>query len=186
MSRSIDLGRTVFGPHLDPFHIDHIRDAGRNGGHITPAAFFEFHARATKYGPEEAKRSYALEAHTASSLVRLIHDHGWTDDVDLVHGGHISLLFSDKQVEKAWRDREAAADAGWSLDDVVVLSKEEVEAVIVWRFVVDQSLISSRSPSMADVWCALFGSEIPGIQCLATQARHETLSKGQDAYGSAF
>ncbi|KAH0836901.1 FAD dependent oxidoreductase-domain-containing protein [Lanmaoa asiatica] len=101
---------------------------GRNGGHLTPAAFSNFHARAAEYGPEEAKRSYALEAHTASSLVRFIQDHGWTHDVDLVHGGHIDLLFSDQEVEEARRDRKAAEDAGWSLDGVVTLSKEEVEA----------------------------------------------------------
>ncbi|KAF8141326.1 FAD dependent oxidoreductase [Boletus edulis] len=101
---------------------------GRNGGHLTPAAFSEFHDRASKYGPEEAKRSYALEAHTASSLVRIIQDHGWVNDVDLVHGGHIKLLCSDQQVESAQRDREAAVDAGWSLEGTLGLSKEEVEA----------------------------------------------------------
>ncbi|KAG6381864.1 FAD dependent oxidoreductase [Boletus reticuloceps] len=101
---------------------------GRNGGHLTPAAFSEFHDRASKYGPEEAKRSNTLEAHTASSLVRIIQDHGWVNDVDLVHGGHIKLLCSDQQVESAQRDREAAVDAGWSLDGVLALSKEEVEA----------------------------------------------------------
>jgi hypothetical protein len=77
-----------------------------------------------------------LEAHTASSLVRLIQNHGWTDDLDLVHGGRISLLFADQDLEEACRDREAAADAGWSLDGVVALSKEEVEDVSIWRFVV--------------------------------------------------
>lgn len=104
---------------------------GRNGGHLTPAAFSDFHARVTKYGPEEAKRSYALEAHTSSSLVRLIQDHGWADDVDLVHGGHIDLLFTDQEVEEAQRDREAAADAGWPLDGVVDLTRDEVEAVSI-------------------------------------------------------
>lgn len=109
--------------------------AGRNGGHLTPAAFSGFHARATKYGPEEAKRGYALEAHTTSSLTRLIQDHGWTDYVDLVHGGHIDLLFSDQEVEVSQGDREAAVGAGWSLDGVLVLNKEEVEAVSVDHYV---------------------------------------------------
>ncbi|KAG8221193.1 FAD dependent oxidoreductase-domain-containing protein [Butyriboletus roseoflavus] len=104
------------------------RDFCRNGGHLTPAAFSEFHARTTKYGPEEAKRSYAMEDHTTSLLVRLIQEHGWTDGVDLVHGGHVELLFSDLEVEEARQDREAAKDAGWSLEGVVALSKEEVEA----------------------------------------------------------
>ena len=59
----------------------------------------------------------------------LIQDNGWTDDVDLVHGGHIDLFFSDLEIKKAQRDREVAADAGWSLEGVVALSEEEVETV---------------------------------------------------------
>ena len=102
---------------------------GRNGGHLTPAAFSGFDARMTAYGPDEAKRSYALEAYTTSSFVNLIREHGWTNDVDLVDGGHIDLLFTDQHVKETQRDREAAVRAGWSLDGVVELSQEEVEVV---------------------------------------------------------
>ncbi|KAG9308140.1 FAD dependent oxidoreductase [Chiua virens] len=104
------------------------RDFCRNGGHLTPASIHDFHGRAVKYGPEEAKKSCALEVHTASSLVDIIREQGWTNDVDLVHGDRIDLLFTDKEVEEARRDREAAVDAGWSLDGVAFLSKEEIEA----------------------------------------------------------
>lgn len=54
-----------------------------------------------------------------------------------MNGGHVDLLFSDQEVEEARRDREAAADAGWSLDGVVMFNKEEVEAVSVWPIVVN-------------------------------------------------
>ena len=66
--------------------------------------------------------------------MRLIQEHGWTDDVDLVNGGRVDLLLSDRELELVRRDREAATDAGWSLDDVLDLSTEEVEAVSVCNF----------------------------------------------------
>ncbi|KIJ65352.1 hypothetical protein HYDPIDRAFT_174844 [Hydnomerulius pinastri MD-312] len=103
------------------------RDFCRNGGHLTPAAFSEFAARNDKFGPEEAKRSYALEAHTASSLVRIIEENRWTEDVDLVNGGHIDLLFTDDEVNEANRDLDAARKEGLSLEGVTWLEKEEVK-----------------------------------------------------------
>ena len=102
---------------------------GRNGGHLTPAAFSGFNARTTTYGPDEARRSYALEAYTTSSFVNLIREHGWTNDVDLVDGGHTDLLFTDRHIKETQRDCEAAVRAGWSLDGVIELSQEEVEVV---------------------------------------------------------
>ena len=116
---------------------------GRNGGHLTPAAFSGFDARTTKYGIDEARRSYALEAHTASTLLRLIRTCGWTNDVDLVDGGHVDLLFTDQHVGQIKRDCEAAVRAGWSLDGVVDLSQEEVEAVstCVWSHSLAEALI---------------------------------------------
>ncbi|KAN0101361.1 hypothetical protein V8E55_001345 [Tylopilus felleus] len=48
----------------------------------------------------------------ASSLVRIIQDHGWVDEVDLANSGHINIFTSDEELERAWRDRKAAVDAG--------------------------------------------------------------------------
>ncbi|KIJ21232.1 hypothetical protein PAXINDRAFT_7005 [Paxillus involutus ATCC 200175] len=101
---------------------------GRNGGHLTPEAYLEFDSRVSKFGVDEAKRSYALEAYTTSSLVDIIENNGWTNDVDLVDGGHIYLLFTDEEIKESERDMEAAKSAGWSLDGVTWLDKEVVEA----------------------------------------------------------
>ncbi|KAF9233717.1 FAD dependent oxidoreductase [Melanogaster broomeanus] len=101
---------------------------GRNGGHLTPAAYEGFDNRISKFGVEEATRSYALEAYTASSLVDIIERYQWTDDVDLVDGGHISLLFTSEEIEEAERDIDAAKRAGWSLEGVTWLDKGVVEA----------------------------------------------------------
>ncbi|KAH7923698.1 FAD dependent oxidoreductase [Leucogyrophana mollusca] len=81
---------------------------GRNGGHLTPAAFLDFATRAREYGTAEAVRSYALEEHTAASLVSITEAHGLSSNVDLVEGGHISLLLTDLEVKEAREDYEAA------------------------------------------------------------------------------
>ncbi|EGN96963.1 hypothetical protein SERLA73DRAFT_185222 [Serpula lacrymans var. lacrymans S7.3] len=101
---------------------------GRNGGHLTPAAFFDFKRHVTEYGTDEAIRSLALEAHTASSLVSIINAHGLEEKVDLVEGGHIDLLITEKEVEDARDDYEAAEKAGVDLRNVQWMSKEEMQA----------------------------------------------------------
>ena len=97
--------------------------------------------------------------------MRLIRDHGWTDDVDLVQGGRIDLLFTDQEVEEAQRDREAASRAGWPLDGVVTLAKDEVEAVRARSSIANAH--RSRCRLMSDVWCTLSSGEDPGAQSLA-------------------
>ncbi|KAF8839382.1 FAD dependent oxidoreductase [Paxillus ammoniavirescens] len=101
---------------------------GRNGGHLTPSAYSRFDSRVSRFGVDEAKRSYVLEAYTTSSLVDIIENNGWTKDVDLVDGGHITLLFTDEEIKEVERDIEAAKSAGWSLDGVTWLDKEVVQA----------------------------------------------------------
>ncbi|KAF9224266.1 FAD dependent oxidoreductase [Gyrodon lividus] len=101
---------------------------GRNGGHLTPAAYAKFDNRVSRFGAEEAKRSYALEAHTASSLVDIIENNGWTNDVDLVDGGHINLLFTHEEIKEAERDIDAAKRVGWSLEGLTWLDKGVVKA----------------------------------------------------------
>ncbi|KIK77944.1 hypothetical protein PAXRUDRAFT_834789 [Paxillus rubicundulus Ve08.2h10] len=101
---------------------------GRNGGHLTPEAYLEFDSRVSKFGVDEAKRSYALEAYTTSSLINIIENNGWSNDIDLVDGGHVYLLFTDEEIKETERDMEAAKSAGWSLEGVTWLDKEVVEA----------------------------------------------------------
>ena len=105
--------------------------AGRNGGHLTPAAFLEFAKRQELFDTVEAKKSYELEQHTASLLVQIIEENGWASDVDLVEGGHIGLLFTEKGEEEANKDYEMARQAQVDLDGVEWLPKEKVQEVAI-------------------------------------------------------
>lgn len=104
---------------------------GRNGGHLTPAAFFEFAQRQALFDTVEVIKSYKLEQHTASLLVRIIEENGWASDIDLVEGGHINLLFTEKEAKNAHKDFDMARQAQLNLDGVEWLSQEEVEEVLV-------------------------------------------------------
>lgn len=105
--------------------------AGRNGGHLTPAAFLHFAQRQALFDTVEAKKSYELEQHTTSLLLKIIEENGWTSDIDLVEGGHISLLFTKKEEEYAHKDYEMARQAGFDLDDIEWLPKEKVQKVVI-------------------------------------------------------
>ncbi|KAG2363598.1 FAD dependent oxidoreductase [Suillus spraguei] len=100
---------------------------GRNGGHLTPAVFLEFSQRQALFNTVEAIKSYELEQHTASLLVKIIKENGWTGDIDLVEGGHINLLFTEKEAKNAHKDFDMARQAQLNLDDVEWFSKEEIE-----------------------------------------------------------
>ncbi|KAG1833900.1 FAD dependent oxidoreductase [Suillus variegatus] len=99
---------------------------GRNGGHLTPAAFTRFAQRQALFDTVEAIKSYELEQHTTSLLVKIIEENGWASDVDLVEGGHISLLFTEKEAKNAHNDFDMARQAQLNLDGVEWLSKEEL------------------------------------------------------------
>jgi len=105
--------------------------AGRNGGHLTPAVFLEFFQRQALFNTVEAIKSYELEQHTASLLVKIIEENGWASDIDLVEGGHVNLLFTEKEAKNAHKDFDMARQAQLNLDSVEWLSKEEVEEVLV-------------------------------------------------------
>lgn len=91
----------------------------------------EFAQRQALFDTVEAKKSYELEQHTASLLVRIIEENGWTSDVDLVEGGHINLLFTEKEEEDANKDYEMARQAELDLDGVEWLPKEKVQEVVI-------------------------------------------------------
>ncbi|KAG2072464.1 FAD dependent oxidoreductase [Suillus decipiens] len=100
---------------------------GRNGGHLTPAAFLGFSQRRAFFNTVEAIKSYELEKHTASLLVKIIEGNGWASDIDLVEGGHINLLFTEEEEKDAHKDFDTARQAQLNLDGVEWLSKEELE-----------------------------------------------------------
>ncbi|KIY66345.1 FAD dependent oxidoreductase [Cylindrobasidium torrendii FP15055 ss-10] len=91
---------------------------GRNGGHLTRYIFQDFIAIAAKYGIEQAKVGYQLENYTMNAIVKLIEDEGWAEAVDLVHGGHTSLVMTDANYAKSKADFEAARLAGAPVDSV--------------------------------------------------------------------
>ncbi|KAF8514475.1 FAD dependent oxidoreductase-domain-containing protein [Gautieria morchelliformis] len=100
---------------------------GRNGGHLTPAVFKGFRSIADIYNTTEALRWLALERHTADSLVSLLNSS--RHEVDLIHGGHLDLFFSDAQESKYKADWEAARNAGADVQQVQFLSREETHQV---------------------------------------------------------
>ena len=111
---------------LDAYSTDHFMYIGRNGGNLTPVSFVNFAERKERYGIEEATRSFALEAYSATSTVDLIKSNGWSEDIDLVENVNISLFFSETEEKKAKIDFERAKSAGLDLDGVRWFTKEEV------------------------------------------------------------
>ena len=82
------------------------------------------------YPPEEVKRCFELEAHTVSSLLKVIKANNWEEEVDLVRGGRQVLLFSEVEKDLAWRDWKEAQNAGIaSANEVEWLSIEETKNV---------------------------------------------------------
>ncbi|THU94716.1 FAD dependent oxidoreductase [Dendrothele bispora CBS 962.96] len=101
---------------------------GRNGGHLCPAVFLDFKYFESKYGTEEAIKSLAIENYTVDSILRYIAEENFTDEVDLVAGGHITLFVTEEEYAEAQADFEAAKKAGLPLNDVEWISKEDMHA----------------------------------------------------------
>ncbi|KAF8217111.1 FAD dependent oxidoreductase-domain-containing protein [Mycena galopus ATCC 62051] len=98
---------------------------GRNGGHLTPAVFLDFCGYQQKYGTEQAIRSFVLENHTASEIVKIIREEGWTEVVDLVQNGHTTICFTPSEHQSIEADFKAAKAAGMNLAELKWLTKEE-------------------------------------------------------------
>ncbi|KAF8682718.1 DAO protein [Rhizoctonia solani] len=94
----------------------------RNGGHLTAATIHDFQRRVEAHGVEEALRAVALERHTVTSVLEFLEKApGAAEEVDLVRGGHVSLLFTPAEIEAARNDIEAATKAGMDLTGVEYL-----------------------------------------------------------------
>ncbi|KAJ6480953.1 FAD dependent oxidoreductase [Mycena sanguinolenta] len=100
---------------------------GRNGGHLTPAVFIDFCSYQAKYGTEQAVRCFELENHTASDIVKIIREEGWTESVDLVQNGHTTISFTPGEHQSIEADFKAAQAAGMGLANVNWLTKEETQ-----------------------------------------------------------
>ncbi|QRV99855.1 FAD-dependent oxidoreductase [Ceratobasidium sp. AG-Ba] len=107
---------TLFGAEL---HRPRSTRLGRNGGHLTPVSIHDFRDRVKLHGKDEALRDVELERYTVSSILNFLEKTpNAADEVDLVRGGHVTLLFSPEEVEAARADMSAAAEAGLDLTGV--------------------------------------------------------------------
>lgn len=78
--------------------------------------FNSFISRQASHNTSEAIKTYLLEKYTADSLVDFINDRNLEDEVDLVEGGHITLLRTEQEEIDARNDYEAAKAAGLIAD----------------------------------------------------------------------
>ncbi|KAJ8463673.1 hypothetical protein ONZ45_g17496 [Pleurotus djamor] len=101
---------------------------GRNGGHLTPVAFVDFSLAEEAHGTPETLRSLALEKHTVDQMVSIMKESGLEDAVDLVAGGHTTLLLTQQEIEQAHKDYESAKRAGADLSKVEWFSEEQMES----------------------------------------------------------
>ncbi|KAG8888998.1 hypothetical protein FRB98_006262 [Tulasnella sp. 332] len=101
---------------------------GRNGGHLTASLYSRMHELSQLYGAEEAKKAFALESYTVTSIVKIIKENGWEQDVDLVAGGHLSLVFTQAELDSIELDIHAAEKAGvQGVETVELLDAQYVE-----------------------------------------------------------
>jgi glycine/D-amino acid oxidase-like deaminating enzyme len=101
---------------------------GRNGGHLTAATMHDFRERMQLHGVDEALRDIELERHTVSSILEFLdRAPNAANEVDLVRGGHVTLLFTPGEVEAARADMTVAAEAGLDLTGVEWLQPEDTK-----------------------------------------------------------
>ncbi|KAK0463925.1 FAD dependent oxidoreductase-domain-containing protein [Desarmillaria tabescens] len=98
-----------------------------SGAYCDCYRLWSYSASASGYGKEEAVKSLQLENHTAEAIVKIIHQEGLADAVDLVRGGHTTLFLTEKEREEAWRDYTEARAAGLELNDVKWTSMEDMQ-----------------------------------------------------------
>jgi len=103
---------------------------------LTPAVFLDFCKLEAGYGEQQALRSFALENYTASEIVKILDTEKLGNAVDLISGSHVTMFVTEKEVKEAKADFAAAKAAGFNLDDVEWLSKEEMETVSCCHLVV--------------------------------------------------
>ncbi|KAG8909555.1 hypothetical protein FRC00_009884, partial [Tulasnella sp. 408] len=101
---------------------------GRNGGHLVAKKSDRMHALVSKYGPEEAVKSPAIEEHTVSEILKIVKENGWESAVDLVECRRVDLVFNAPELAAIEKDIAAARSAKVEgIDDVEFLTVEQVE-----------------------------------------------------------
>ncbi|KAG8904000.1 hypothetical protein FRB99_002412 [Tulasnella sp. 403] len=104
------------------------RDFCRNGGHLTNQLWHRMDELVKTYGAEEALKARLIEYRTVTSIVDFVKANNWESAVDLVEGGHISLVFSKEELDATERDIKAAEVAGTpDLDKIEWVSAEDMD-----------------------------------------------------------
>ncbi|KAI0041825.1 FAD dependent oxidoreductase [Auriscalpium vulgare] len=103
------------------------RDFCRNGGHLAPHSFGEFQSNVEKFGIYDAIRAVDIEEHVYRELSRIVEKENLADKVDFEPAGRTALLFTEKEVDSARENYEAAKAAGVNMSAVQWLDKDTVE-----------------------------------------------------------
>ena len=104
---------------------------------MTPYPFNGFVSKQKLYGTEETIKTLKLEKYTATEIVKLIKKHNLEEAVDLVNGGHHTLIFTDEEMSEARADYDAANEAGVNLEDFEWYTAKEMESVSSMHFFVE-------------------------------------------------
>lgn len=70
-----------------------------------------------------------IEKYTVQEILRIIHEQKLTAAVDLVEGGHVTLLYSQPEEEAARADAKAAEDAGVDMSGLEWINVERMKEV---------------------------------------------------------
>lgn len=95
---------------------------------MTPAVFFDFIEHMERHGKDEALKMISFEQYNKDFLLELIKSNGWTGYCDLVHGGHVKMIVSEKERVQCQADFEAAKAAGYDASQIQWLSESESDA----------------------------------------------------------
>lgn len=101
-----------------------------------------------------------------NALVKIIEDEGWAEAVDLVHGGHTSIVMTDANYAKSKADFEAARVAGVPLDSVTWYTAAQMHEVSASTI-----LQLAQADVYLDIWHTLSSLHLRCLQPLAAQVR---------------
>lgn len=71
----------------------------------------------------------SIEKHTVQEILRIINEEDLVAAVDLVEGGHVTLLYSQPEEEAARADAKAAEDAGVDMGGLEWINAERMKEV---------------------------------------------------------
>lgn len=98
-------------------------------GHCTCYCPVEFAALEAKDGREDALKHVELEQRTVDSIISLIKQNGWQDDVDLTQEGNIHLIRSEEERLIIEENLRAAKEAGIDISRFSFFSEAECSKV---------------------------------------------------------